>query len=291
MDKLLETVVRGSKSFPFERYYLYGKNDKDLITKLHWHDDIEIIFVLSGGISLRIENLSFNLLMGDICFISPKELHSIYAASDNYSYIAYVFSPGIMEFKEDIFFNTEVLTPLKDGRKKLPKAVTKKHPLYEKIANQMSDLSSYYDMGQNYKAMILSALIYIFSEIYCGGFLTEENGNRKAENASKRIKKCTAYLKEHYSEKITLKQLADLCYMSPNYFCSYFKSYTGTTPFCELNSIRVEAAANLLKNEDASVLNAALLCGFESVGYFIKTFKKMMGVTPSVYKRREKNRL
>ena len=76
--------------------------------------------------------------------------------------------------------------------------------------------------------------------------------------------------------------------MSEKYFCSFFKKLTGNTPLEFVNKTRIESACEMLKNENQSITEIALDCGFESLSYFIRRFKEQMGVSPNEYKKREK---
>jgi len=73
------------------------------------------------------------------------------------------------------------------------------------------------------------------------------------------------------------------------YFVRFFKENTGKTPVSYINSYRVYKACELFRTSDLSVLEVAYECGFENVGYFIRTFKKQMNMTPLKYKMNIKN--
>ena len=95
-------------------------------------------------------------------------------------------------------------------------------------------------------------------------------------------------MQEHQRQKVTLAELADLVHMSPNYFCSYFKKYTGISPFTQLNFIRVKSAESMLLKSNQPILQIAEACGFENVSFFIRKFKEIIGCTPSAYRKRTK---
>ena len=72
----------------------------------------------------------------------------------------------------------------------------------------------------------------------------------------------------------------------PKYFCRYFYQAVHKTPIEYLNFYRVERACFILDTESCSVGDAAYRCGFNDLGYFIRTFKKMKGITPKKYSKR-----
>lgn len=73
--------------------------------------------------------------------------------------------------------------------------------------------------------------------------------------------------------------------MSQKYFCVYFKEMTRKTPIEYLILHRVECAAKKLRATDESIFDIALSCGFNDLSYFIKTFKKVKGITPAKFRK------
>lgn len=100
------------------------------------------------------------------------------------------------------------------------------------------------------------------------------------------IKKCIAYINEHYKENITLDTVANMVHLNASYFSSVFKKEMGASFSSYLNKIRIEQSKLLLKNTDYSILNIALEVGFEDQSYFSKVFKSLTNMTPKQYKQR-----
>lgn len=84
---------------------------------------------------------------------------------------------------------------------------------------------------------------------------------------------------------LSLKLLADLCYISPSYLSNLFKKETGTTLIDYINTQRVQRAAHLFRTSKYSVSTVAEKVGIFDVNYFAKLFKKAMGQTPTQYRR------
>lgn len=90
------------------------------------------------------------------------------------------------------------------------------------------------------------------------------------------------YVEEHYAERLTLEDAAAHFGYSKNYFCNRVKSATGVTFNDFLNSVRIDHACKRL-SEGASTEETAFLCGFSDPSYFIKVFRRYMGVTPKSF--------
>ena len=100
------------------------------------------------------------------------------------------------------------------------------------------------------------------------------------------LKAVLDYVRSHYTEPVTLKELADIACMSPTYFCRYFHQEMGKTPFAFLNEYRLNAAAEALHATDETVLTIASRCGFENLSYFNRAFKAHFGMTPREYRKK-----
>jgi AraC-like DNA-binding protein len=97
---------------------------------------------------------------------------------------------------------------------------------------------------------------------------------------------CT-HLQHHFHEAITLKQVADLIYMSESNFCKFFKKATGTTFSDYVNDLRITEACHMLLYTDETISHIANACGFESLSYFNRVFLKKNKQTPSVFRKSE----
>ena len=80
--------------------------------------------------------------------------------------------------------------------------------------------------------------------------------------------------------------MARLAHMSPQYFCRFFKTATGTTMTEYV--LRMDLAMEFLSGSAMSVTEIAYASGFSSHSYFDRVFKRLMGVTPQEYRRQLK---
>ena len=100
------------------------------------------------------------------------------------------------------------------------------------------------------------------------------------------IDRAITYMNSHFSEKITVEELAGLVSLSAGHFSKLFKSVTGDTPIGFLNMLRLQQARIMLMNETASLTDIALKCGFNSSSYFSACFLEKYRMTPSAYRQK-----
>lgn len=94
------------------------------------------------------------------------------------------------------------------------------------------------------------------------------------------------YMKEHFSSRFSMEELASRLGLSSAYFTRLFTRETGQTPLACLNGIRLSHAVFLLLNTSLSIDETALACGFSCGNYFCRVFRKASGCSPAEYRRR-----
>ncbi len=99
------------------------------------------------------------------------------------------------------------------------------------------------------------------------------------------IRKALHYIRLHYTEKITLDQVAKGVYLSPTYFSKVFKQEVGKSFSEYINHLRIEKSKALLRDKRFSLMQVAVTLGYEDQSYFSKVFKKFIGVSPSQFRK------
>lgn len=92
------------------------------------------------------------------------------------------------------------------------------------------------------------------------------------------------YINQNINKEITIDELSSLFYFNRTYIMKRFKKEIGITIHSYINYIRIYNSL-LDFNNNHYILNIALRNGFNSLEYFSETFKNVMGVSPSIYKK------
>lgn len=93
------------------------------------------------------------------------------------------------------------------------------------------------------------------------------------------------YIKEHFTEKISLEQLAEEVHLSKYYYMKLFKEHTGMSPYEYLINSRINAAKKLLRRTSDPISKVAYSVGFLDECNFIRKFKMLTGITPLGFRR------
>ena len=103
---------------------------------------------------------------------------------------------------------------------------------------------------------------------------------------SDKVKEMMVYIHEHFSEKLTVSELAKSAFLSERECFRAFRECLHTTPVEYMKSCRLQQACRLLRENKASITEIGQICGLGSSSYFGKTFRDVMGLTPSEYRRK-----
>lgn len=98
------------------------------------------------------------------------------------------------------------------------------------------------------------------------------------------IEELDSFIRKHYRENLNLSDLADKYHFNHSYLTKTFKKQKGISPLKLINSLRIEDAKELLKNEELSVREISEMLGFSNQHYFSRIFKEMAGQPPLEYR-------
>ena len=102
------------------------------------------------------------------------------------------------------------------------------------------------------------------------------------------IRPAISYINENYTqENIPLSHLAKLCGISEPYLRKLFHRIFSVSPAVYMRNLRIKYASELLVSGEYSVTDVAILSGFNDAAYFAREFKKMIGVSPTEYRKRK----
>ena len=111
-----------------------------------------------------------------------------------------------------------------------------------------------------------------------------ENYDMRAISSNYAIARAQHYIEQHFSENISVKQLAELGNMSISSFNRIFKKVNKLTPIEYLIEIRIEKSKKLLRRKEIPITEIAMRCGFSSSAHLSSSFSRLLNITPSEYR-------
>jgi AraC-like DNA-binding protein len=111
-------------------------------------------------------------------------------------------------------------------------------------------------------------------------------GWQPRHQANRRLLRARDAIDRSYASQLDVRRLARVALVSEAHFIRTFKQTFGETPYRYLQRRRIERAMTLLRTTDLSVSEVCLEVGFTSFGTFSRTFRRIVGESPSAHRRR-----
>ena len=108
----------------------------------------------------------------------------------------------------------------------------------------------------------------------------------RPSHATQLVEQAKQIIREEYASDLTLQQIAQRLYVNPCYLSTVFHAQTGETFRDYLKTVRLQHARRHLLESNRQITDIAMLSGFNSTAYLIRSFREKYGLTPSVFRAR-----
>ena len=276
---LKEHIVHGTSQYPFTIYRIQ-KSHYPVYVPLHWHDEVELIYIEKGTLHLTIDKTSYTGTPENLFIVNSQEIHEMSAIENDTTYYTILFPLSSLLFQTQDNANSNLLAPLAEQKMQFCTnlSCSEHHALYLELIKELIHI--YYEKHIAYQLGTKSYLLTLIYLLYRHKDIIE---SKKDLTYNKVHREILYYINEHYTDAISLEQIASYFHMSPKYFSRYFKT-TFHTSFTEyILHLRLEYAISLLNTFELTITEIALQSGFSSCSYFNKCFKKAFGKSPKKY--------
>ena len=274
----VEIVLHGRYSYPL----------------MHNHAYIELVYVYSGSCVHFVEDQSFDMKTGDVCILAPNAMHAISAINDEAVII------NIMMSKK--MFDSSFLRMMR-GNQALSDFF--EHGLYNKKVSpyiiyptgndewmKHAVLNMYkerkekdYLYNESVTLYIKQMFIHLLRRYEMMAIISNPIDNTQESN----IVALIGYITVNYNH-VTLKSTAQFFGYNETYLGQILQKYTGKN-FCTLlTEQQMKNAKRLLEESSLSVTEVGCEVGCYDSSHFIRKFKKMFGVTPSMWRKMKSNK-
>ncbi|WP_311081966.1 AraC family transcriptional regulator [Paenibacillus polymyxa] len=278
-------LVQAGNHFPL-KIIVHTSNEPAYIPG-HWHDSIEISYVLSGKIdNIYIDGTSYSSKEGDIVLINSNAIHSFSVAKGQGREAITVLIPS-----EFIRANVNGSNPISFDCISIFETNEQKLQHFAELRDLLNTLfAAYLNRHNDPLAYIhLTSLSYKLVYLLLMHFKMD-NESIRGFNSGKYLERLTLitdYIKENYDKSLSLDSIAQVFGLSPEYLSRFFVKHVGMTLFQYINAIRLERSHRVLMNTDHSIIQIALEHGFPNEKSFARVFKKVYRATPHQYRKKE----
>lgn len=248
---------------------------------VHYHQDIEFVFVLKGKVLLRSGYCNYTLKTGDIFTNCGHEIHNI--ASNGKDNIVALIQPST-------YFFSQYFPSLSKScyRTYTRRGMASKHDRLKELLLEilLHSLSRDFDYRNQCVRLMIDAIGHV--ERHFNLFVFDEDMvvNFEGDNpiTMERISRIISYIYQHYPEKISLRELAGMEYLSEFYISHIIKNCTGMNFREFLCFARVEASEIPLLDTNKKISQIAREVGFSTTAYYEKYFYRWFKCTPAEHR-------
>ena len=268
-----ELQPHGNLEFPCAGYSSRHTDRSEDVIPWHWHEEMEIVYIETGRMKIKIPSKSFLLEKGDCIVINSNVLHYAAAVVECRLH-SLVFSPALITGNEELVFAKKYMRPLltcSSFSHYVIKAENGKN-----VAGWFSHaFDALAEDRYGYEFTVRENLSRICLFLY-GEFRPQiEIQNIPPDQDNLRIRKMLTFIHDNFADNITLAEISDAAHISKRESLRCFKKNIQLSPIQYLLKYRImHGAEMLLKNPADNISEIAASCGFDSPSNFSKVFKQ-----------------
>ena len=241
----------------------------------HWHESLELLFVLTGEVTVFSGSEQTTLQPDDMLLINSNVVHELH--SDDCVMIAVQIKLSKFDLPPDLlqnlYFNCNSKTASSSESFRVIKQIIASVLQSNSVTGQAS-------LFQN-RALAYQLLDELVQNFKAEKPTAEANTHKHLE----RLNNILRFIGEHYREQLTLNQIADREHLSAPYLSSFFERYMGINFSTYYTNLRLEHAIQDLLYTDIPVEQIAINHGFSDPRAFVRAFKKRYNTLPSTYRK------
>ena len=247
---------------------------------MHFHQAVEIVYLLDGILELRYESEQHVLRPNEFLLINSNVRHEYQGKGD-----VLLASLRIDYRQLTDLFHGEQLYFLCDSAKAEEASAG-----YAKLRRCVWQIFQYEQSREGQANAYRNSLYYQMIYILSSEFLVKkelQGHDFRRGNQSERMKEIFDFLTMNYREQISLQKLADQLFLSPTYLSRYIKKNLNMSFLKLLQNIRLEYAVEELVCSDKTVLKIAMDNGFSGITGFNRSFQESYGMSPTEYRQKQ----
>ncbi len=253
----------------------YYNEQPDWIQMLHKHDDhCEIIYIESGTGKYIVDETLYPVKAGDIILINAGIGHL--QRSDPESPLV-SWNLAIRTSKTDSLQADQLLPPAAVPVFSAGKSEAAIRSFFHHLYNEAKQKPVYYEAASLLYAELIRITVARLSSA------AKSLPARRKHLLPEQVKR---YIDDHYTEKLTLDDIADTFFVNKYHIVHVMKEAYGVSPIDYMVARRIGEAQNLLNSTSMSVSEIAEAVGYSDKNYFTRTFKKRVGLSPLEYRNR-----
>ena len=248
---------------------------------VHFHNCLEIGFCHSGEGHIWVENKEIPFTAGDITFIPRNSVHKGQSAKETYSRWEYICTDPKQFLESSGIHIPDIDKLMYDSPDYRNLIAGKENVQIQTLVKRI--LKEFHDKEENYQMSIRGLFTALMVELT--RILPQSTAINPVPNGNIVIFPAIVYINSHFSEKIRIENLAELCHMSVTHFRRLFKSVMGASPLDYINHLRIRKSCAYLYANKESIFDISKKFGFLTVSSFNRHFLDIMQTSPSQWRK------
>ncbi|MBD2845051.1 AraC family transcriptional regulator [Paenibacillus sp. IB182496] len=284
-EALHEQVIYQNNALRLKVWPIQTRDSTNLRRPWHYHEQMELLYLYEGAMLVQLEQQMLRARAGDVVVIDSNQLHRTANAGEGLlSYLvlqvdldAYYDSASMMYYSalshplHRLGELNEAIGEDADARDAIGRCI-------RDIYAEMSDMRLGYELGVSHSVKRI-----MLELVRC------DRGRQllspQEADAMLRWKPVLDHIEHHLYERLDIRALSQLAYMSYHHFSKSFKQAMGMNVTHYINWKRIKRAERLLLTQHTSVREIADQVGLPNLSHFYKMFQKFNGLSPRQYRK------
>lgn len=251
----------------------------------HWHEDMEILFILKGSVEIRVDQKAYSLNEGDIFLVNQNEVHFI-TSNTEYGKTHLL----ALQFHSDYFNKYNIDLRGKKFRLNSSEDGSINAEVYTKLRHILANMMNLVLNKENLYNLHIEKLLLEMIVILLNHFELKDNlAHQRSIKSEERLLDILKYINNNCTDsKMSLQQISDYFFLNPQYLSRYFKNHVGVPLKKFIDNMRMNKSLHALQLSEDRILDIALKFGFPDAKAYYRVFKEIMGMTPMAYRELHK---
>lgn len=277
-DKLIST-----SDFIFSAFYRENMENKSLIIE-HQHNEYEFDLFVRADSTLTLNGQIYKISDGTLLLVGSQDMHRFVHEKDS------VYKRYVITFSESFihgllrFLNLPDFLPI---LKRGPRILAVSSMLLTHVQMDFSSLAADYKLWQtHHESGLLAAMQITLLHLLNDFYTIQKKASVKTNLApqKQKVQDIISFIDHMYLTDLSLQEISSVSFLSKYYIMRLFKSVTGYSIHEYMMQKRILLAQKLLIEDDRSIIEIALSCGFSNLSNFYRVFKNITSITPRQYR-------
>ncbi len=281
-----ELTIHGSEDFPCASYDEKFSQFVGGEVPWHWHDEIELVFVVEGATKVECVGVSDVISRGELVVINASALHRLTDVGEPDCHILNaVFSPQLIGGLPYSRIYTKYVSPLLNNASFVMYKFTPEVEWQRVLIKSFEQAFAQWKAeSPGYEMIMTSTLIQCWQQL-CSNEPELLNTQVASSVNEQRLQTLLHYIHQHYGDSLSVAQISQAANISESECYRLFKSALKCTPNSYLLSYRLRQSTSMLVESPLPITEIAHQCGFNCPAYYAKKFRVAYGKTPRDFRR------